>query len=271
VSLEILAYVGAALMVVLAILAYRYWHSTATYARRMREAYAHQRMRPLVVSAPTHLAPVDSELLSDETAEDPVPVGPTSATTGRTAAESPEEPIESSPEADDATEPFIEAAEESVAETTSAASLEAEPVPPNDSETSLTEPAEDSTAPDAQTSADGSGDEPAEPAAASVQAESEETPDEAFLRAEYRLIEELEPRDGSSRSVEAAGSVAALLKELDEKLAALPTGIELFDLPVLERRRIADRRDELLNDRARLLEQKKRGAHRRRRRSGATG
>jgi hypothetical protein len=81
----------------------------------------------------------------------------------------------------------------------------------------------------------------------------------------YRLIDELEPRAPSSRVVEVSGSVAALLKELDEKLEALPSGIELIDMPVLERRRIADRREELLSDRQLLLEQKRRGAHRRRR------
>ncbi len=87
------------------------------------------------------------------------------------------------------------------------------------------------------------------------------------LKTEYRLIEELEPRKSPARTIEAAGSFATLLKELDEQLAALPSGIELIDLPILERRRIADRRQELLSDRERLLEQKKRGAHRRRKRS----
>jgi hypothetical protein len=54
-----------------------------------------------------------------------------------------------------------------------------------------------------------------------------------------------------------------MLKDLNEQLAALPSGIELLDLPIVERRKVADRREDLLSDRARLLEQKKRGAHRR--------
>ena len=51
-DLEMLAYLGAALMIVLAYVAYRYWHATATYARRMRELHAHQAMGPLMGSAP---------------------------------------------------------------------------------------------------------------------------------------------------------------------------------------------------------------------------
>ncbi len=41
---ELLAYVGAAAMVVIAFVAYRYWRSTATYARQVRESHARQRL-----------------------------------------------------------------------------------------------------------------------------------------------------------------------------------------------------------------------------------
>jgi hypothetical protein len=83
----------------------------------------------------------------------------------------------------------------------------------------------------------------------------------------YRLIEDLEPKGSAPQLDELQGPIAALLKELDEQLAALPSGIALIDLPIVERRRIADRREELLSDRELLLEEKKRGAHRRGRRS----
>jgi len=82
----------------------------------------------------------------------------------------------------------------------------------------------------------------------------------------YRLIEDLEPKGSAAQLDELQGPVGALLKELDEQLAALPSGIALIDLPIVERRRIADRREELLSDRELLLEEKKRGAHRRGRR-----
>jgi len=355
---EILAYIGAAVMVVLAFVAYRYFRSTATYARRMRESHAHQVMGPLLASPPTRLVPDEFAPEPAETAQDPAsegddgPVGAsgeevvegasrapdavdsseskaiepgpnndpvpdviedeTSSAQGSepamdepsqdhpaTAAEDTDVPpiaalIEEAPAANGPESVIGELAEEPVVETTPEVidmppAKPPEPTPdqpieepadttpeittsePQEEETSATDDPEPTPAePDDEPAALGAGsiekpsdDEAQEPVTASLQANLEETLEKSLLTAEYRLIEELEPR-GSSPPAD-PGSIVALLKELDEQLAALPSGIELIDLPILERRRVADRREELLSDQARLLAQKKRGAHRRRR------
>jgi hypothetical protein len=360
-DVEILAYLAAALMVVLAWLAYRYWHRTPTYARRMRESYSDQAMRPLLAPAPRDDAledegavedkvhpdesaanlplidrPTDiSDVAADETEEAPsestgvedllpadsIEVAP-GPETEPVDVEQPtgmvqdQEPARAAPPEDSSagivpdtkeTTPTnltiaesrftdVEAsAEEGVVPTINAApeSLPAEDgdreaTPYGDPELGPDAPVEDSTQPEAETTGDPDPDpvhaeddttrldvetpgEPSaeiwpEPAAATLPMDDGEITEEIPMKPEYRLIEELEPRDTSSRAITETGSIAALLKELDEKLAALPSGIELINLPILERRRIADRREELLNDRELLLEQRKRGAHRRRRR-----
>jgi hypothetical protein len=146
--LEFLAYLGAALAVVVAVMAYRYWRSTAPYALRVRESHA-RRMR-------------ESRL-----------------------------------------------------------------------------------------------------AASASEADESVVSDRALLGPVFRLIEDLESSSSPSHPPEPPGSVAGMLNDLNEQLAALPSGIELMDLPIVERRKVADRREKLLSDRARLLRQKKRGAHRR--------
>jgi TATA-binding protein-associated factor Taf7 len=189
---EILAYLGAPLMVVLAFVAYRYWNSTASYALRMRESHARRPELPADASAD----PVEGASVEDVDAED----------------------------ADSATAEQEEQ-EEAVPNGT----------PETASEHHAQQPEGESDGPE----------------------EAEDPPGD-----------ELKP-DDSGQIGQATDSIAALIRTLDEQLAALPSGIELIDLPILERRRIADRRDELLSDRERVLAQKKRGAHRYRRRSRA--
>ncbi|MGZ5383255.1 MAG: hypothetical protein ACXWH0_04600 [Acidimicrobiia bacterium] len=359
-DVEILAYLAAALMVVLAWLAYRYWHRTPTYARRMRESYSDQAMRPLLAPAPRDDALEDEGAVEDKVHPDesaanlPLIDRPTDISDGtadateETLSESigvedllPADSIEdaSSPETEqvDVEQPMgmvqdqvpartappevssagivpdtkettpanltidesqftdVEAsAQEGVVPTINPApeSLPAEDgdreaAPSGDPELSPDAPVEDSTQPEAETTGDPdldpvhteenttrlgveTAEEPSaeilpEPAAATLRMDDGEIPEEIPMKPEYRLIEELEPRETSSRAINETGSIAALLKELDEKLAALPSGIELINLPILERRRIADRREELLSDRELLLDQRKRGAHRRRR------
>ncbi|MGZ8754477.1 MAG: hypothetical protein ACXW15_04750 [Acidimicrobiia bacterium] len=359
-DVEILAYLAAALMVVLAWLAYRYWHRTPTYARRMRESYSDQAMRPLLAPAPRDDALEDEGAVEDKVHPDesaanlPLIDRPTDISDGtadateETLSESigvedllPADSIEdaSSPETEqvDVEQPMgmvqdqvpartappevssagiipdtkettpanltidesqftdVEAsAQEGVVPTINPApeSLPAEDgdreaAPSGDPELSPDAPVEDSTQPEAETTGDPdldpvhreedttrlgveTAEEPSaeilpEPAAATLRMDDGEIPEEIPMKPEYRLIEELEPRETSSRAINETGSIAALLKELDEKLAALPSGIELINLPILERRRIADRREELLSDRELLLEQRKRGTHRRRR------
>ncbi len=155
---EFLAYIGAAAMVVLAFLAYRYWRSTAAYAHRVRESHARQ---------------IRDSYRATAASEEVIP----------------------DPEAD---------------------------------------------LPEART-------------------------DQAVPSPAFRLIEDLEPRQTTARA-SSLGPVAELLKELDEELAALPKGIELMNLPLLERRRVADRREQLTKDRSRLLDQPQKGNHRRSRR-----
>jgi len=100
--------------------------------------------------------------------------------------------------------------------------------------------------------------------------EEDVDPDQTIPNPAFRLIEDLEPRKATVRATNQK-SVSDLLKELDEELAALPSGIQLMNLPLLERRRVADRREELTNDRARLLEQRKKGNHRRSRNHRSSG
>ncbi len=278
-DLEILAYLGAALMVVLAFLAYRYWHSTATYALRIRESRAHQVMSPPTGSAlpgadskaadvaaeeddlmdppPVDLLPEADDIASNEGAEEAHDPPPLAAGHGE---ELPEEPIAGVHEIEPAPvedEPRQESVDD-VAEDEDDGSF-AEPGPQPD------EADEGAGEPEAGVTDERIADDSAEMSTGSIEWNNGGAPPD--LKTEHRLIEELEPRRSSARTVEAVGSLATLLKELDEQLAALPGGIELIDLPILERRRIADRREELLRDRERLLEQKKRGAHRRRKRS----
>ena len=70
---EILAYLGAALMVVLAFVAYRYWHSTANYALRIREARAQQVMGPLKGSTPPAADDPASEVAEEDSDAGPPP------------------------------------------------------------------------------------------------------------------------------------------------------------------------------------------------------
>ena len=348
-DVEILAYIGAALMVVLAWLAYRYWQRTPTYARRMRESYAEQAMRPLLEPAPRNDASVDAELHPDGTTADFPPIDQPSEVTDLAADETQEELAEapsesngvedvlptesigdaSEPEAatvdidqqasmveDQQTSPAVSTGETSVeinAEATEAAAPElvdsetlpagdrppidaAEPadevvapiingneesVPyehgsqeaatPGDLEPDPAQPADGSTQPELETTNELPADVPPEPAAASLPIEDREISEEIPMKPEHRLIEELEPRTTSSLAITDTASVAALLKEIDEELAALPSGVELIDLPILERRRIADRRERLLSDRELLLEQKGRRAQRRRKGSRPKG
>jgi hypothetical protein len=200
--LEVLAYIGAALAVVVAVMAYRYWRSTAPYALRVRESHAREMRESRPAAAVATRA-------SDESA-----VSAEIVATARELEPELRNPAEESPEI----------------ETNDAAATEP-PEEPNTAER-----------PDV---------------------ESSDTPDTMLFKPAYRLIEDLESPSSPSRPTEPPGSVAAILKDLNEQLAALPSGIELLDLPIVERRKVADRREDLLSDRARLLEQKKRGAHRR--------
>jgi len=255
VSFEILAYIGAVVMVVLAVLAYRYWRSTATYARRVRESQARQVREPLVVSAPIQPARVESVANTGEAAEDPARDHALVESRNHEGSAAPiAEPshlAEENTAAQGAGPPQAEPAEEPTDPLTETAS---QPV-----DVGRSEPGEGQipvTYDLART--------PLEPAAPPYPAEPVETPEEVLPREGFRLIAELDPRPVSSRFTEPTGSIAALLKELDQQLVALPSGLELIDLPLLERRRVADRRRELLQDRARLLELRKQGAHRRR-------
>ncbi len=295
-DLEILAYLGAALMIVLAYVAYRYWHATATYARRMRELHAHQAMGPLMGTAPMAAAgsATDVEAPEDDTAgpapadaspeavetagesepevaekrapapgdevDAPAPQ-PTSGTV-KIEPEPVEEELHDESTGDHEADQPVEDAGGAIPETFSdPGSAEIEPTPAPGDESGREAPGSPGD--------DATDEQPAENESETGPGSIEPNNGEAStdLKPEYRLIEELEPRKRSSRTVEAAGSFAKLLKELDEQLDALPSGIGLIDLPILERRRVAQRREELLSDRARLLEQKKRGAHRRRKRS----
>lgn len=337
---EILAYLGAALMVVLAFLAYRYWHSTATFARRMRETHAHQFMGPSTRTAPPGVdspaadlaveaedlvghSPVDflseaAEVASNgdpEDADDPgppsesdrddLPTGPVAEV--QTVEDGPGgepvedrhpdnvQPGEDAPLASPATrtdptgapstdtENGMVPGYESDSVTANNVEPETEPIPPRTDSGSGLPIADDRDAgsfevpePDSHETEEQDGEPAAETTDDRIVESDEATgngsmePDNgqesSNLKPEYRLIEELEPRN-RSLDPPPAGSFTQLLKELDEQLAALPSGIELIDLPILERRRIADRREELLSDRELLLEEKKRGAHRRRKRS----
>lgn len=169
-------------MVVLAYLAYRYWRSTATYARRVREAHAERALESYRV-------------------------------TTEQAAARPEEP-------------------------------------PTD--------------PEAESAPETEGVEPPFDPAADV-ADEEPNPDAAESNQELRLIDELETRLASVETNKDR-PVSDLLKELDAEIAALPSNVELIDLPTLERRRVANRRQALLNQRAALLQSRTSGAHRRKRR-----
>lgn len=201
-SLEVLAYVGAALAVVVAVMAYRYWRSTAPYALRVRESHARE-IRESRLAAAVATRASDESVVSAEIV-------------GATRELEPElrNPAEESPEIE-----------------TNDAAVSGPPEEPNTSERLV--------------------------------AESSDTPDTVLFEPAYRLIEDFDLPSSPSSPTGPPGSVAAMLKDLNEQLAALPSGIELLDLPIVERRKVADRREDLLSDRARLLEQKKRGAHRR--------
>ena len=187
---EILAYIGAAAMVVLAFLAYRYWRSTAAYAHRVRESHARQ---------------IRDSYRATAASEEVIPDPETDLSEAR------EDPAEHESEQQEAAD---------------------EPEP-----TGLQNPG----------------------------TEEDLDPDQAVPNPAFRLIEDLEPRQTTVRA-SSLKPVAELLKELDEELAALPKGIELMNLPLLERRRVADRREQLTKDRSRLLDQPQKGNHRRSRR-----
>ena len=190
--------------------------------------------------------------------------------------ETPDEAV-SQPEITDAEEEALEGADDEAGEGESD-EVESEPETARTDESLQDLPAASETTPD-ETDEVPDADEGAQAEAVDIlMPEPVEVPDEPeavesdhtdgepadTLEQPYRLIEDLEPR-GVSTPI-ANGSLSQLLKELDEQLEALPIGIELMNLPLLERRRVADRREDLMRDRAFLLEQRKAGAHRRRRR-----
>jgi hypothetical protein len=194
---EILAYLGAASMVVLALAAYRYWNSTASHALRMKGSHARSLKQRADSSAPTP---------SDQAGDG-----------------SPKVDVRDQDDAVVVEEPAQDQAE-----------------PPDIDENS--EISHGSADRDPGTSVENPG----------------ELPD-----VEDPQLDEHGRNDSPEPIGRVGTSTAALLRELDEQLAALPSGIELIDLPILERRRIADRREDLLSDRRRLLENSPRGSHRR--------
>lgn len=193
---EILAYLAAAAMVVLAFLAYRYWRSTAAYAHRVRETHARQVRDSYRATALS--AKVTPELEAD-------------------LPEARADPAEHESEQPEAADGTIELSREA--------------------------------------------DQPEPTGLQNIDPEEDVDPDPQAHNPAFRLIEDLEPRKTTVSPN--PKSVPELLKDLDEELAALPSGIALINLPLLERRRVADRREELTEYRARLLEQRKRGNHRR--------
>ena len=198
-------------MVVLAMAAYRYWKSTASYALRMRESHARRLQQKADSSAPTP---------NDRAGDGP-----------------PEDDVNDQDDAVAVEEPG----------TASNQVETSEPAPDQEEVASIDENTENS-----HSSTD---DDPST---------SVENPGELPEVDDPQLDEHL--RNDSPEPIGRVGtSTAALIRELDEQLAALPSGIELIDLPILERRRIADRREDLLSDRRRLLENSLRGSHRRRR------
>ena len=209
---EILAYLGAALMVVLALAAYRYWNSTASDALRMREKHA-----PSLKQQADSSVPTPSDDSGDGSPEDDVHDQDDAIAAEETGTTSNQ--VENSELAPDKAEPggIDEKSENSYGAVN------------DDPGTSVENPGELPEVEDPQLDEHG--------------------------------------RNGSPEQIGLVGSsIAALVRDLDEQLAALPSGIELIDLPILERRRIADRREELLSDRRRLLEHSPQGSHRLRRR-----
>ena len=257
---EILAYVGAPLMVVLAFVAYRYWNATAGYALRMRESHARKLEPPAEASAPTAPEPVEAASFEDDDPEIDDSVAaeqeasvPHSGARGGTAVEEPSTDgvalagrmgVSAGPLGD-----VVDPAETTEASRTGSAE------PPGTETTNGTQ----------ETASEDHVEQPGEESGGPKEAED---PLVAAKEAEDPPDDGLKPND-SGQIGGMTDSIAAVIKDLDEQLAALPSGIELIDLPILERRRIADRRDELLNDRERLLEKRKRGAHRHRRGSRA--
>jgi len=228
VTTEIIAYIGAALMVVLAYLAYRYWRATAAFARRARESHAQRALESY------QIAPLATpETPARETAPD---AGPQASPKG------------------------VEAAGE---DETGSATADQEPDEPDSAEQ---DPVDQEPAGPDSVEQDSVEEEPVDPGLVGGDDHAAGAPAEVeVLDPELRLIEELEPRPASI-VVTSGREITEMLKQLDEEIAALPSGVELIDLPILERRRVADRRQELMNDRAHLLAQRKRGAHRRSRR-----
>jgi hypothetical protein len=302
-------------MVVVAFVAYRYWRSTATFARQAREARARQMLEayqassvlpsvaPVVEPFPEGEAggvvalevdegPVEEALeevdiaelavghVSDQSESEPDVSdleGEIPEDAGDPAMEETPGEAESAPEIAETAEDAPESAGDPAGEE---ASDEIEPeaeIAPSD------ETLEDRLA-DSETTPEETQEVPEAAEGATVERvdkptpELDEEPDEPealgpertdtvrtdAFEPSIRLIEDLEPRRVSTPM--ANGSLSQLLKDLDEQLEALPIGIELMELPLIERRRVADRREDLIRDRARLLEERKGGAHRRRRR-----
>jgi hypothetical protein len=234
--IETIAYIGAALMVVLAYLAYRYWRATAAYARRARESHA-QRALESYQAVPREAPEPSSETPAIDPSSgvsDPDHESDADSTEEQTNGAGPVAGFEEAADELPPDEPDVEPAADDIPHE-----------PPETTEDDTTEHADLHQA----------GDE--------VKAETAQ--EREILDPELRLIDELEPRPAAT-DPESGRELTERLKELDEEIAALPSGVELIDLPILERRRVADRRRELMDDRAHLLAQRKRGTHRRGRR-----
>ena len=245
---EILAYLGAALMVVLALAAYRYWKSTASYALRMRESHARRLQQKADSSDPTPPDQAGDGSPEDDVLDQDDPV----------AAEEPgTTPDPGVPAGTPVEEPPADGVAAAADMSPSAGSIGRVPDRVENPEPAPDEAEPPGTEKNAETTHGSADDDPGT---------SAENPGD-LPEVEDPQFDEHGRNDAPEQIGRVETSTAALVRELDEQMAALPSGIELIDLPILERRRIADRREELLSDRRRLLEHSPRGTHRRRRRS----
>jgi hypothetical protein len=216
-------------MVVLAFLGYRYWRSTATFARRVRESHAERALESYRVSTDRTAALRRDEAPSD-TGPEPEPAEPTPV------------PVDSVPDP------------EVVDPSSSPPELDGDGASGDDILDSSPEELDDHTADPTGHRQAGEG-VVGEPVSLAGGTDNEPPP-------ELRLIDELEPHHPRA-APDSDRPVSELLGELDAEIAALPSSVEMMDLPTIERRRIADRRQELMNQRAQLLT-RRRGSHRKR-------